>query len=199
MPKASFLDEYYQFSNSKKSEFPAPLQLENETGSLVVNSCLSYLTNLRTYHVVESDENMRLQLYYLPCISEKMQSEAVNSKSSQFDGDLIRVITDELDLTTFRSSLRRKLTENVKTFNDLKYEHSLSGNKVEVKRLNWKYVFILLGKGDYDNNGFEDLMVMFIDQALSSSYYSSDILVLHKKEGDRYWTATDAVELLYSE
>ena len=87
-----------------------------------------------------------------------------------FDGDLGRVIFNELDLTTFRSSLSRKIDERTKTFQALKNEHSHSNMQVTVKPANGEFEFILLGRGDYNSDGNEGLMVIFVDQALTSSY-----------------------------
>jgi len=39
-------------------------------------------------------------------------------------------------------------------------------------------------------------MVLFIDQALSSSCYSSSWLVLHKNNSAQLWSASDAIELI---
>lgn len=194
--KTSYLDGFYKYTNTKKNYLPGELQMENDKGVLSVSSCSEYVTSLTDYNVVESDENMQMQLYYLPCIIEVVHDNAKNAHSSLFDGDLSRVVVNELNLTTFRSSLRRKLDENSNTFKTLKYEYSYTGIQVTVKRQNWEYVFLLLGKGDYDSDGVEDLMVLFVDQALSSSYYSSSLLVLHNNNSAKIWSASDAVELI---
>ena len=195
--KTSYSDEFYKYTNTKENYFPGELKMENDKGILSANTCSEYLSNLADYNVVESDENMHMRLYYLPCVMDVLQVKAKGSKSSLFDGDLSRVITNELDLTTFRSSLRRKLDKNIKTFNALKYEYNYADMQVTVKRSNWEYVFLLLGKGDYDGDGFEDLIVLFVDQALTSSYYSSSLLLLHKNNSTHGWFASDAVELIH--
>jgi len=53
-----------------------------------------------------------------------------------------------------------------------------------------------LGRGDYNADGSEQLLVLFIDEAKSSSYYSSNLLVLNKKNNDHLWVAVDAGEYL---
>lgn len=156
-----------------------------------------YLDNLADYSVVESVDNMRNQLYYLQCIAVELQVIAIDSNFNLFSYDLSNIIFSGLDLMSFRSSLRRKLTDSSRTFKSLKYEYSHSGNRVTVKRPNWYYDFVLLGKGDYDHDGFEDLMVLFVDQSLSHSYYSSDVLLLHKTSRDLLWRVRDVTGLIH--
>jgi len=197
-PKATYLDELYKYTKTKENDFPGKLIMENEKGVLSVSSCSEYLDNLADYNVVESDENMHMQLYYLQCIAGELQKVANDAKFSLFDGELSNLVINNLDLTTFRSSLRRKLTEGTNTFNALKYDYSHSDKQVTVVSANWKYDFILLARGDYDSDGFEELMVLFIDQSLSSSYYSSDLLLLHKKKSDLLWRASESIKLINS-
>lgn len=170
--------------------------MENDKGNISVESCFDYLSNIAKFNVVETDENMHVLLYYLPCISAELQKNANDSKESLFDGVLENVIFNELDLTSFRSSLRRKVDDTTNTFNFLKYEYSHADNRVTIKRENWQYNFILLGHGDYDADGFEDLIFLFVDEALLSSYYSSSLLVLSKNNSDRQWKADDAYKLI---
>jgi len=168
--------------------------MESETGALTVNSCSDYLSNISTYNVVEADENMHMLFYYLPCVSAVLNEKAKSSEISFFKGDMSDVIIKELDLTTFRSSLRRKLDASRNTFKSLGYEFHYADRKVTVKRSNWDYEFILLGRGDYNADGSEQLLVLFIDKAKSSSYYSSNLLVLNKNNNSHLWDAVDAVD-----
>jgi len=194
--KISFGDELYIYSKSKKDYFPGALLVANDKGELSVNSCKQYLKSITSHKVVETDENMHMLLYYLPCVQTALQKQAKDSRSGLYEGSLSKVIIDELDLSSFRSSLRRKLDENTNTFGVLNYKYSQSNNRVTVKRSSWEYDFILLGRGDYDRDGFEDLMILFVDQALSSTYYSSNLLVLRKKDINLLWKASDALDLL---
>jgi len=194
--KVSYMNEFYKNSNLKENYFPGALQMENDKGALTVNSCAGYLSNISTYNVVETDENMHMLFYYLPCVTTMLNQEANSSEISFFKGDMSVVIINELDLTTFRSSLRRKLDASNNTFKSLGYEFDYADRKVTVKRLNWDYEFILLGKGDYNANGVEQLLVLFIDQAKTSSYYASNLLVLNKKNNHHLWVAVDVSEYL---
>jgi len=194
--KISYLSEFYKNSNLKENYFPGGLQLENEKGALTVNTCPEYLSNISTYNVVETDENMQMLFYYLPCVSAALQKKAKSAEISFFNDALNDVIINELDLTTFRSSFRRKLDANNNTFKSLGYEFDYANRKVTVKRSNWNYEFILLGRGDYNADGVEQLLVLFVDQAKSSSYYASNLLVLNKNNINQLWIAVDDGEYL---
>jgi len=194
--KASYLNEFYKNSNFKENSFPGALQMENEKGTLTVDSCSDYLSSISAYNVVETDENMHMLYYYLPCVSTVLNKKVNSSETSLFKGDMSNVIINELDLTTFRSSLRRKLDASINTFKSLGYEFDYADRKVTVKRSNWDYEFILLGRGDYNADGSEQLLVLFIDEAKSNAYYSSNLLVLNKKSNNKLWVAVDASEYL---
>lgn len=193
--KTSYLKEFYENSNIKVNHFPGGLLLENETDALTVNSCSEYMSSMSMYDLVESDENMRMFFYYLPCISVALQEMSKSSDISFFEGDMSHVIINELDLATFRSSFRRNIGAN-NTFKSLGYDYDYVGRKVTINQSNWNYEFILLGKGDYNADGVEQLLVLFVDQANSSSYYASNLFVLNKKNKHHLWNAVDVGEYL---
>ena len=194
--KESFISALYRYSESEENYYPGELILKDNTGEILVNSCKTYLDNLATYSVLETDENMHMLLYYLPCIANTLDKKATDSSVSFYSNELSEVIINDLNLATFQSSLRPKLTDNVTSFKDLAYEYTESENQVTIKRPTWEYNFVLLGKGDYDHDGIEDLLVLFIDSSQASSYYSNSLLVLRKKEASQFWQAIEAEELL---
>ena len=93
--------------------------------------------------------------------------------------NLERFIVDNLDLSTLRSSLGPRRGPGQRTFKDLGETSPLIGpGTIEFKSDAWLYRVEIIGRGDYNKDGLEDVAVCFVDRALKGSYTSVQPLLL---------------------
>jgi hypothetical protein len=93
--------------------------------------------------------------------------------------DIERFIVDHFDLGTIRSSFGPRRGPGQRTFKDLGETSPVIGKgTIEFKSDGWFRGIRILGRGDYNKDGIEDLAVCFVDRALKGSYSSQQPLLL---------------------
>ena len=106
-------------------------------------------------------------------------ADDVKPKSFFPEKELAKFLYENLDLRTFPSSLRPRMTPETKHLADL----SLTPTKTEealfeIDTEDWLYTFRIEDRIDVDKDGVEDLIVVFTDFAKKGSYRSAQQLVL---------------------
>jgi hypothetical protein len=109
--------------------------------------------------------------------------------------DLGRFLAERFDLTTIRSSLGPRRAPALRTFADFKITPSKATDDVlEFESTDWFYQLRIVGRGDVNRDGIEDLEVCFTDQARGGpTYFSQQSLLITRYAADGY-----AVALSYS-
>ena len=69
-------------------------------------------------------------------------------------------------------------------------------NDVIIQTEDWRYQFTLVAQGDFTQDSNEDLLVVFIDEAIEANYYAVQTLVLVRPEAHSLWQAIPALTLL---
>jgi len=101
--------------------------------------------------VMESD-NYRAYSYYQSYIASLIYKKGKVTAVSFYNGGFSETIYQDLDLSSFRSSIRPKLDEKKRTFLDLEYKKSGNENRILIDRPTWHYKFSLLAEGDFNND-----------------------------------------------
>jgi hypothetical protein len=106
-----------------------------------------------------------------------------------------RFLAERFDLATIRSSLGPRRAPTLRTFTDFKMTTTKATDDVlEFESTDWFYQLRIVGRGDVNRDGIEDLEVCFTDQARGgSTYFSQQSLLITRYAPDGY-----AVALNYS-
>ena len=139
------------------------------------------------FTVAEGINNMQVASEYQVCFQLNFLKNAVAAKESYLPEPYTNLIIEQLDLQTIRSSLKQKMEDKPQTINDLHFLNpKKKDNVVTVDNPEWFYQFNILAKGDFNNDGNEDLLIDFIDQAKNGNYFAHSTYVLTKKMSDKY-------------
>ncbi|MBV7534231.1 hypothetical protein KW842_00490 [Duganella sp. sic0402] len=123
-------------------------------------------------------------------------SQAASGVSYFPDRDLGRFLSEKFDLATIRSSLGPRRTPAKRTFLDfgMKPSQVTEDSAVFLTPGDWLYELRIVGRGDFNGDGFEDLKVCFIDRALNGGTYNTAEAMLLT----RYADAGYVIALRYS-
>ena len=157
-----------------------------------VNTCNEFLANSKDSNVVETDANFKVYGDYQPCIAANLFSQAKASEKSYYNNDFALLAHENIDLASFRSSLRPAMEDNQHTFKDIKLHYSKADSVVVYNTDEWQYTLTLLAKGDFNQDKVEDLLVGFLDKSKTASYYANVTLVLIKTSDNSLWMADES-------
>ena len=173
------------------------LTLTDRSKTLEVTNCQDFISNISQYSVEETTQNMQVFADYQQCVVSWLTDRAKPASHNFITNDFSTVVMDELDLSSFGSSLGPRLEENKVTLSVFSFSNvTQSANEVTINDEGWTYEFTLLAQGDFTGDGNEDLLVRFLDQSGVSSYFSLQTLLLEKTGNDSKLTAKDAVKLI---
>lgn len=161
-----------------------------------VGDCRSFIENIKVSTVVETDSNFKVYGHYQSCISSHIFQLGQAASKSFYQGDFSELIYANLDVASFRSSIRQSLDDKTHTFKELKYQFNKEENIVDFDSPTWRYKFTLLARGDFNKDGVEDMLVGFLDEAKTASYYANVTLVLIKTDNNSLWKAEEAEQYL---
>jgi hypothetical protein len=106
------------------------------------------------------------------CVEADLINRAKSPDKTKFEkGSFLRDLCENLDLTSFPSSLSNRIDEGFVTpcsFFGEKVE--FVDNAIEVDDEGWTYSFKIIAFGDFDGSGEESALVEFRDMASRSSY-----------------------------
>lgn len=95
-----------------------------------------------------------------------------------------------LDLASFRNSLGPRRNAGDHTFADLNISPTkVSATEVVFDSPDWYYSVRIIGRGDFNGDGIEDLEVCFVDRAKEGSYDTQDPLILSRYNAEGYMIA----------
>ncbi len=187
-PPVAVLFEY----KTKNNEALPEIKFIKNDKEITVKNCVDMISHINKFELVETDDNYRSYSYYQSCIASLIYKKGKVSTVSFYNGNFSETIYKDLDLSSFRSSIRPKLDEKIHTFLDLEYKQSGDGNRILIERPTWHYKFSLLARGDFNNDQIEDLLVGFLDESKSASYFADTTLVLIKTKKNGLWIAEEA-------
>ena len=186
------------FSSIANQPLPA-LALTGESKTVEITNCQDFVNNISQYSVEETTHNMHVYADFQVCVISWLLDYAKAASKGFVESDFSNTVIDELDLTSFGSSLGQRLDDNKQTLSAFNFSNiTQTTDKVTINDEGWIYEFTLLARGDFNGDGIEDLLVRFLDQSGDASYFSLQILVMEKVSKDSKVTATDAVKLIKS-
>ena len=164
------------------------LGIEKDEVTKTVENCNDLIRYFKEgYVLTEGINNMQVASEYQLCFQLNYLNNAVAAKKSYLPEPYTNLIIEQLDLQTIRSSLKQKMEDKPQTIKDLPFLNPKNkANKVTVDNPEWFYQFNILAKGDFNNDGNEDLLIDFIDQAKNGNYFAHSTYVLTKKMSDKY-------------
>jgi len=179
-----------ELNNLTKTQKPLPaIKLIKHYEVITVSSCKTFMKKLGEYQLVETPNNMQLYWDYIPCVASQLLAKAKSSHKSVYH-NFETLILENLDLNSFKSSLRPRLSNTDKSLKTLGMKNKSQDSVVVlIETTDWKYQWTLLAQGDFNGNGAEDLLVRFLDQAKKSNYFSVQLLVLQSNDTDNRWSA----------
>jgi hypothetical protein len=164
-----------------------------------VNSCEKFINNIQksSAAIGETTFNMQVFAEYQTCIAAWVVDHAGTAKVSYLSEDFPGQLINDLDLSSFRSSLGPRLKEGKQTLSAFSFASiETSDGKVSIKDDGWTYEFTRIARGDFNNNGVEDFLVRFLDQSQEGSYFSVRTLVVERYAEDQSLLAQDAISLI---
>lgn len=184
------------FSEIADKSMP-PLVLTVNNNPTEVNNCQQFINHIAAATVDETISNMHVYAEYQPCVISRLVDQAKPSNARFFQENFSSTIIDQLDLSSFASSLGPRLEENKKTLAAFEFSSMTESNhKVEIQDEGWAYEFTLLASGDFTGDGIEDLLVRFLDQSGDASYFSLQTLILEKPDEKSQVSANNAIKFL---
>ncbi len=109
--------------------------------------------------------------------------------------DIERFIVEKLDLSTFRNSLGPRRGPGMRVFAHFGLRpQTWSNGLIEFKEEGWYYRVRVLGHGDFNRDGIEDVAVCFTDQSLVGTYRTEMPLLLTRFSDDG-WLIAIAYEI----
>lgn len=199
LPIQTYSEEIPAFASiAEKTLAQLSMSAEGKT-SVSVSNCTDFIKNISLYTAEETGHNMRALADYQQCIISWVAGQAKPASLSFIQENFSPIIIDELDLSSFASSLGPRLDDNKSTLAAFSFSNvTESADKVSITDEGWTYEFVLLGRGDFNGDGSEDLLVRFLDQSGDASYFSLQTLVLVKTNKNAGVSALDAVGLIKS-
>ncbi len=185
-------------SEMRKERIPINLNLDDH--EVVISNCNQFLSVLD--NKAEYKDTIWEQLYlseYQICPILKAVTNAGCVKKSYFNKkNITEFIYKFLDITSFNSSLRPMIENHKKniTLEKFNFEHiELTDNTIEIETMDWYYTFYILAAGDFDNDGIEDIILLFEDDAKIGNYFSKSAFILNKKDSDGFITAKPLADI----
>lgn len=158
------------------------LTLEDDDGKHVVVRCRDYLDRTSSGAQPATDHDGAVTPNYLMCAVAALAPSARPSATVRFDDAKIgETIYRYLDLTSFVSSLSAEAETGKTSLVQMEFEQvDVTPTGVEVETPDWNYSFQALAAGDFDGDGFEDLLVAFTDDAKRGTAFVATTLLLHR-------------------
>ncbi|WP_058835139.1 hypothetical protein [Luteimonas abyssi] len=130
----------------------------------------------------------------VPLLLATGAAHAVDGATSYFPvHDVPRFLFDHLDVATFRSSLGPKRSLEQRTFAQISPPPTeVTDDAFEVREPDWLRRLTIVGRGDFNRDGIEDLVICLEDRALRGTYLASQRLLV-----TRYDAASLAVAVHY--
>lgn len=103
--------------------------------------------------------------------------------------DLGPFLSEHFDLATIRSSFGPRRSPGKRTFSDfgMKPSQVTENSVVFLNPGDWLYELRVIGRGDFNRDGIEDLKVCFVDHALNGGTYdTAQGLLLTRYSSDGY-------------
>ena len=98
--------------------------------------------------------------------------------------DLPRFVFDRLDLTSFGNSTRQRLTPGQRKFSDLGIAITkVTEDSAISSSEDWTYVVRILGQGDYNGDGVQDVAICFSENAGQGTYRASSAYLVQLVDG----------------
>jgi len=172
-------------SNSTKRTL---LSIEKDEVTKKIETCTDLIRFIEQgFTITEGVNNMQIASEYQLCFQLSYLNNAVAAKKSYLPKPYINLIIEQLDLQTISSSLKQKMDDKPQTIKVLSFlTPEKKNNSVIVDNSEWFFQFNILAKGDFNNDGNEDLLVDFIDQAKKGNYFAHTTYILTKKMSDKY-------------
>lgn len=154
-----------------------------------VNNCLEYWEN-NSSPLKEDVSNMLHQSEYLVCDAlqavKKNKNEKIDFSGSDSADKYVNEIFKRLDLSTFPSSFAQSLTENEKTFEQLKdkFNAKIEGNSIVSQSDDWNFAVQIVAETDFNNDGKKDLVIWVIDESKTGNYISYSTILVSNLEQD---------------
>jgi hypothetical protein len=120
------------------------------------------------------------------------QVQAMTTESYFPSKDLGRLLSEKLDLATIQCSLGPRRTPAKRTFANLGMKPTQVTDDAVVFSIpgDWVYELRVVARGDFNNDGIEDLKVCFVDHALNGGNYdAAQGLLLTRYSDDGYVVA----------
>lgn len=155
-----------------------PVTLDVEGRRRSAASCQEYLALLEQGAEPATDADASVALEYAYCGLFRAVLRATPVRRSNFDSPLGSTLYRHLDLTTVRTSLAPSVPDGKFTLESIFAEASVSQHAVEIHTSDWDYTLRVLAAGDFDGDGREDLVVLFIDDAREGTFLITSTLIL---------------------
>ena len=191
----------YSACNENLSQARSPLKIKKNNDSIIeINNCLEYIEQLKYVTDSQNTINKRINSEYQVCLQLKSLKQSVKAKHSFWKEDSLSLfIYKYLDLSSFRSSLRPRWSgKDSFSLENFDFDSVNTGPyTITIETKNWLYIFDILAKGDINHDGYEDLLVSFLDDSKKGTYFSlSTLLLIFKNENDRRIIATKIEDIL---
>jgi len=195
-PYPIVISQYLKKADISNKPLPT-MKLIKHYDVISVNSCESFIKKTGEFKLVETPHNLKIYWDYIPCVAGQLLDKAKPSQQSAYKNNFQSLVMENLDLLSFKSSLRPQLSNTVNTFKTLGFKISNNDNTIVLfETKEWKYQWTLLAQGDFNADGIEDLLVRFLDQAKTSNYFAAQVLVLQSNDTDTRWSAKPGLQLL---
>lgn len=154
------------------------------------NNCVEYWEN-NSSPLKEDVSNMLHQSEYLVCDAlqaiKKNKNEKIEFSESDSADKYATEIFKRLDLSTFPSSFAQSLSENEKTFEQLKdkLNSKVEGNAVVSQTEDWNFAAQVVAETDFNNDGKKDLIIWIIDESKTGNYRSYSTILVSDIDKDR--------------
>lgn len=177
---------------------PLPtLALSTQTESMEVRSCQEFVNNIGISRVVETIQNMHVYADYQQCLVSWLFERGNSATTSFLEDGFSAVILDQLDLSSFPSSLGPRLDENKNVLSTFSFANTTeTADKIVINDEGWSYEYTLLARGDFNGDNKEDFVVRFLDQAGDASYFSVQTLLIEKTSKESQATVINVSDLL---
>jgi len=182
------LNSAFSKLNESNSAKRTSLSVEKDDITKKIQTCTNLIRfTEQGFTIAEGINNMQVASEYQLCFQLNYLKNAVAAKKSYLPEPYTNLIIEQLDLQTLRSSLKQKMEDKPQTINDLTFLiPEKKNNTVTVNNPEWFYQFNILAKGDFNNDGNEDLLIDFIDKAKKGNYFSHSTYLITKKMSDKY-------------
>lgn len=168
---------YENYENSIK-EKRMPLMFSN---SLKSENCTEYFELKKNEELIEDEANFLVAQCYVVCDTLLAVKQADQNFNVELAGaSLGNILSEKLDLSSFRSSLARKVTDSNYTLS------AVSAGLIEISDYtaiyetnDWYYELKVVARIDANADGTEDWLVWVTDKAKAGSYSTIKGYVLY--------------------